>query len=318
MPTIPTPVPGSAAWYQMIMQQGVAARPPQAPTQPPFYVGGVYGVGGGGQGGYTPSPPNYNVPYVPGPATYQSQWAAAGGLPSAPTAPGGGGYSAPSIAGGGGGGGAAFNGHYAEGPFGNWMDQFGTWHDAWGNTIPHAGYVPGGGGPGTPPELRYLVDQNPDGTPIVPAVPAPNLPSGPIGGTLPPVAPVMPTTFYQPMGPTNSLQLSNQFLALLDPNTRLALDEQLQRARFAPTGPIGQYGETTYFATGAEDLSQILDPNIRQWVRWFLGQMGYGGTYQLPSSYTGGIPTAPPNAVTSTTTQVPGGVISTPPAPPLY
>ena len=285
---IPTPVPGSAAWYQMIMQQGVAARPPQQPTQPPFYVGGVYGVGGGGQGGYTPSPPNYNVPYVPGPATYQSQWAAAGGLPSAPAAPGGGG-------GGGGVGGAAFNGHYAEGPFGNWMDEFGTWHDAWGNTIPHAGYVPGGGGPGTPPELRYLVDQNPDGTPIVQEGPygVPSTPPAPPVEPVPPVT-VMPTTFYQPMGQTNSLQLSNQFLALLDSNTRLALDEQLQRARFAPTGQIGQYGETTYLVNGAEDLSQILDPNLRQWIRWFLGQLGYGATYQLPSSYAGGIPAAPP------------------------
>jgi len=294
---------------------------PPVPTYPPLGPGSYLGQGTYIPGGPTlPAPPGYTGgPYLPG-------YSGTGNNPvipgyNAPVGGGGGGYPAPPAAGGGGGGGgggAGFNGHYAEGPFGNWMDQFGTWHDAWGNTIPHAGYVPGGGGPGTPPELRYLVDQNPDGTPIAPAVPAPNLPSGPIGGTLPPVAPVMPTTFYQPMGPTNSLQLSNQFLALLDPNTRLALDEQLQRARFAPTGQIGQYGETTYFATGAEDLSQILDSNIRQWIRWFLGQMGYGGTYQLPSSYTGGIPMAPPNAVTSTTTQVPGGVISTPPAPPGY
>ena len=191
--------------------------------------------------------------------------------------------------GGGGGGGAPANGHYQEGPFGNWANEYGDWFDAWGNRIPHGGYVPGGGGPGTPADMRVLVDQNPDGTPIGQPPGAPVAPVAPAAA--PPVPSVMPTTFYGPGGQSNYLQFQNQWLGLLDPNTRLALDEQLQRAGYKPTGQIGQYGETSYLDTNgpaANDLSFILDPALRQWVRFFLGQLGYNQSYQLPASYVPG------------------------------
>ncbi len=199
--------------------------------------------------------------------------------------------SAPPPAASGGGGGAPFNGHYQEGPYGNWADEWGTWHDAWGNTIPHAGYVPGGGGAGTPPELRYMVGQTPEGQPLNPVATAPVAPAA--TPALP--GPQAPPVFYAPSTSSPYLTLPQNWLSFVDPNVRLQLDEQLQRIGFRPTGTIGQFGEGVYLrppSLSDEQLAFISDPNIRQWIRFYLGSLGYGSSYTLPSLPTG-TPTAP-------------------------
>lgn len=256
---------------------GGSPRPTPRPTPPPVY-GPQPPPANPWQmpGNFTPPAPAYDPgPFERGPSYYVP-----GAAPTPPSfgappvqtgADTGGGYEAPT------------------GPYGNWFDPgagpHGEWRDAWGNVIPHMNYVPGGGGPGTPEDLMPLVAP----APAAPAAPAPGVPAPP---------PTGPATFYAPTTGSPYLQLPGNWLGMVDPVLRAQLHDQLVGAGFQSTGQLGTYGESTYLRPpefNDTDLSALVtNDNIRNWIRFFLGNYGYGISYQLPASYTGGIPPAPP------------------------
>lgn len=239
-----------------------------------------------------PKPSNYQAPgsYVSG---------VNGGLMGNLPAPayGNGGYPTPPATQGGGGGGAPagdmWNGYRVvqRSPGGNVLvDVNGDLqaYDPWGNRIPHlyagaAGGDPngggqngGGGGGGAAPVA----------TPTTPGVPTP------VQGT--------PTTFYSPTTGSPYLQLGGNFLSYLDNPQRQQLDSALRGAGFQATGAMNTYGPSDYIRPPQFDMQDInnlaVSEPLRQWLRFFLGNYGYGQSYQLPAGYVpgSGLPTPPP------------------------
>lgn len=251
-------------------------QPPQpvAPGTNPFAAQFYQAGGTSGQsatypwGGYGAEPPGYQ----------------GGGLPPAnnpfsPPAPTGGpGYE-------------TWNGYriLQHGPGGNVLvdrDGVPTAYDQWGNLLPHlyAGY-------------NHAADGSGNGQPA-PATPA----ATPPGGVSAP-APGTPPTFYGPTTASPYLQLQN-LLPYLDANTRAQLNDTLTGAGFQPTGAMTTYGTSDYVRPAQfdeNDLAKlVMNDNLRQWMRFFLGNLGWGISYQLPGGYTPGTgappaPPAPPN-----------------------
>lgn len=165
------------------------------------------------------------------------------------------------------------NGNY--GVATNWGEMW--FFDAYNNRVPHAGFT--------------TVGQSPGG---------PNAPPPPGAGGVPTPPPTAPNTFYSATGPQPFLNVPTQFLGYLTPNERQAFGSQLQAGGFRAQGNVGQYGEQTYLRPTAppnpnDELSTIIDPALRSWLRWFMGLMGYGQSYTAPS-VTAGLPPVPPAA----------------------
>ncbi len=188
-----------------------------------------------------------------------------------------------------------------------------------GNNLPTPPNYGGGGGPAAPatdpnwhgappnPGDWWLPDgegpsaHNPAGGHWVGREPSP--PAG--TGVLPPGTGVgagagnFNPMFYAPTTNSPYLTLPQNWLGYVDPTTRQQLQQQLEKMKFNPTGDVGQFGEQMYLRPSQfniQDLNQISDPAIRQWLRFFLGNLGYGISYQLPNTPTApGIPQAPPN-----------------------
>lgn len=233
-------------------------RPPVAPV-PNFQAPGSRASGqNGGLMGNLPAPAYGNGGYTPPPPT------ATGGAPA----------PAPRI----------------EGPYGNWFDPtdgpHGNWKDQWGNVIAHMNVTPGAGGPGTPA-----------GFPTLPTTPE----TGgltPAGVPTPPAA--MPNTFYAPTTGSPYLQLPSNFLSYFGDTERAQFVDSLRRAGFKDTGAFGLNGPSDFIKPPQFDETDILalsqNENIRQWMRFFLGNLGYGIGYQLPGNYQPGtgLPAAPP------------------------
>ena len=278
----------------------VPYKPPKPPvltppTTPPVWTPtpSPYGTPTPGPfgGGYTPPAPtptpaqNYQAP-----GSHQS--GVNGGLMGNLPAPAyGGGYPTPPAAtgGGGGGGGNTYNGWpiVDRSPGGNILvleNGVPTAYDPWGNKIPHLYFGPaggdpnggsGGGGGGT-------------AAPVAPTTPA--LPTPP-GST--------PTTWYSPPTGSPYLQLPGNFLSYMSDAERSQLADTLRGAGFQATGAYSTYGPSDWLRPTQFDQNDLnslaLNGNVREWLRWFLGNMGYGLSYQLPAGYQPGtgLPTAP-------------------------
>ena len=235
----------------------------------------------------TPTVPNYQAP-----GSYLS--GVNGGLMGNLPAPayGNGGYptttaTAPA---GGGGGGDTYNGWpiVDRSPGGNILvleNGVPTAYDPWGNKIPHlyagaAGGDPNGGGGG---------GGGGGGAPAVPTTPA--VPTPPTG---------VPPTFYAPTTGSPYLQLGNLWGYMNDPQ-RAQLNDLLIKAGFKPTGALTTFGNSDYLRPAQfdqQDLMALTDnENIRQWLRFYLGDLGYGISYGLPAGYQpgSGLPTPPPS-----------------------
>lgn len=239
-------------------------QPPPPPGTNPWQMPGF------------PTPPPQPT-YDPGPFERGPSYYVPGAAPvpnfAAPPPQTSGGYEAPA---------------YPEGPGGNHWDPnrgpFGEWVDAWGNTIPHMNY--GYNDQGQPDLPQY---GGPEPAPAAPAAPAPGVPTPP---------PTGPATFYAPTTGSPYLQLPGNWLGMIDPVLRAQLHDQLVGSGFQSTGQLGTYGESTYLRPpefNDNDLASLVtNDNIRNWLRFFLGNYGYGISYQLPASYAGGEPPAPP------------------------
>lgn len=106
--------------------------------------------------------------------------------------------------------------------------------------------------------------------PAAPVVPKPVRPKAPLNLAIPGTSPF--------------LEFSDQTLGYGTTQAQQGLGQFLGQKGFQGTGNVGQYGERTYkrqnadpFAFNEQDFSTVADPNIRGWLRYFLG----GG--QLPS-----------------------------------
>lgn len=253
-----------------------AANPPAAPPAPPIRQGAP--------GPWKPGTP-VQPPYVP--SAYVDAATAPGGPLSQLNATfpnqqnSNYGYQAPAQPNYGGGGGGAGPAAPAVDPNWNPPPNKGDW------------FLPDSEGPTAQNPLGgHWVHGGPD-TSQPPAGGAPG--ASPAGQGGPGFAP----TFYAPTTDSPYLTLPQNWLAFVDPTMRQQLQQQLQQMHFNPTGDVGQYGEQMYTRPSQfniQDLNQIADPAIRQWLRFFLGNLGYGISYQLPSTPTApGIPTAPPN-----------------------
>lgn len=245
----------------------------------------------------TPGTPQYAhnrpAPTPPFPGNYQAPGGylsgVNGGLMGNLPAPayGNGGYPTSAPTGGTGGSAAPAR---IEGPYGNWFDPTsgvdGDWKDAWGNIIAHMNVTPGAGGPGTPAGFP----RNPD--PTVPTAPVPGVPTPPQQ---------TPQTFYAPTTGSPYLQLGGNFLSYMSDPERAQLNDTLTKAGFQSTGALSTYGPSDYLRPAQFDendlASLVVNDNVRQWLRFFLGNLGYGASYQLPAGYQpgSGLPTAPSN-----------------------
>ena len=246
-----------------------------------------------GAGGGAPPPPGYTG----GPPSPPMGWPP--NLPWQGQPPGlagnYGGYTPPSVAGGGGGGaggggggtpaGDLWNGYtiLMRGPGGNVLVDYNgvpTAFDAYGNLISHLGVGYTSADPNAGPAPA---EQPPAPPPAAPGVAAP----GPSG----------PPTFYAPTTGSPYLQLGQNFLGYLDPTMRSQLNDQLLGAGFGATGTGGLYGPSDYLRPAnfsASDVNAITqNETLRNWLQFFLGNYGYGISYQLPGDYAGGIPQSP-------------------------
>jgi len=221
--------------------------------------------------------PRYNTPgatYAPGTPPYMLPgWNGGmggnpfgGGTPYAPPAlPQGGGYGAPAA--------PAWEPPPKPNPTAYWLPDGDGIHGHWVNND-----TPNGG---------------PD-----PAWPVPPVPPVDTPGAVPGAPPSFAPSYYAPSVPSPYLTLPSNWLSNIDPTMRAQLNQQLQGLGFNPTGSVGQYGEQLYMAPpqfNNENLSALSDPGLRQWIKFFLGGLGYGISYNLPSTYTGqGMPPAPP------------------------
>lgn len=150
------------------------------------------------------------------------------------------------------------------------------------------------------PDAEGPTAQNPLGGHWVHGGPTANQPPA---GVLPtsalPGSPNYAPTFYAPTTNSPYLTLPQNWLSYVDPTVRGQLQQQLEKMKFNPTGDVGQFGEQMYLRPSTfniSDLNQIADPAIRQWLRFFLGNLGYGISYSLPTTPTApGVPAAPPN-----------------------
>jgi hypothetical protein len=180
-----------------------------------------------------------------------------------------------------------------EGPYGNWFDPTsgvdGDWKDAWGNIIAHMNVTPGAGGAGAPNA----------GFPQVYDLPAPAAPTAPVPGVPTPPG-QMPNTFYAPTTGSPYLQLPSNFLSYLGDTERKQFIDSLRGAGFQDTGAYGLNGPSDFIKPPDFDESDIQaltqSDNVRQWMRFFMGNLGYGIGYQLPGGYVpgSGLPAAPP------------------------
>lgn len=252
---------------------------------------------------YTPYNPHTNPsiylgpPVPPKPVTPLKPWTKTsgveGGLMGNLPAPayGNGGYppppAPPAAAGGGGPAADLWNGMRVlqRSPGGNVLvDENGvpTAYDPWGNKIPHlyagiAGGDPnggGGGGGGAP-------------SPAAPTVPTPPQQT--------------PPTFYAPTTGSPYLQFGN-LAAYMNDIQRQQLNDVLKAAGFQSTGTMNAYGLSDYLRPAQFDETDLaklagLSPEMRQWMRFYLGNLGWGSSYQLPAGYVpgSGLPTPPPN-----------------------
>ena len=246
-------------------------KPPVGPKPPKPQTW----AGAGAQ--VTPPRVNYNVP----PTTEFSPGANAPRPPSPVYAPPAGGGGAPA--------GDYWNGMRVlqRSPGGNVLvDENGvpTAYDPWGNKIPHlyagaAGGDPNGGGQG-----GGGGGAAPVATPTTPGVPTP------VQGT--------PATFYAPTTGSPYLQLGNLLAYMNDPQ-RQQLDSVLKGAGFQPTGEMNTYGTSGYVKPPQFDQTDVnnlaLSDSMRQWLRFALGYLGWGSSYQLPQGYVpgSGLPTPP-------------------------
>ena len=271
----------------------VPYKPPKPPVltppmNPPNYTptGSPYGTPTPGPwgGGYTPP-----VPTPPSAGAMGAMGAVgAGAVSGANIGALLGGNTPPATpASGGGGGGDTYNGWpiVDRSPGGNILvleNGVPTAYDPWGNKIPHlyagaAGGDPNGGAGGG------------GGAPAVPTTPA--VPTPPTG---------VPPTFYAPTTGSPYLQLGNLWGYMNDPQ-RAQLNDLLIKAGFKPTGALTTYGNSDYLRPAQfdqQDLMALTDnENIRQWLRFYLGDLGYGISYGLPAGYQpgSGLPTPPPS-----------------------
>lgn len=249
--------------------------PPATIPKPPGYSGGWPPAGPGSGGGQAA---RYNVP----PTTEFSPGANPPRPPSPLYPPG---YKAP----GGAPAGDYWNGYkiIQHGPGGNilvdWNGQPKAF-DAWGNEIAHLG-------------VGYTsADPNAGPSPQGPAAPVPD----PTAPGLPTPPSQVPTTFYSPTNGSQYLQFGN-FLSYLNDQQRSQLNDTLTGAGFRSTGAMSTYGNADYIRPpqfDEQDLAGLnTSDNMRQWLRWYLGNLGYGQSYQLPAGYQAGsgIPTPPPS-----------------------
>ena len=158
--------------------------------------------------------------------------------------------------------------------------------DAWGNSIPHLGvnYT------SADPNATFV---EPLPTPVIdPVTGAPGLPTPP-GQS--------PQTFYSPTTGSPYLQLPGNFLSYMDDPARAQLNDTLKGAGFQATGNYNTYGPSDYVRPAQFDendlASLVTSDSVRQWLRFFMGNLGYGQSYALPAGYKpgSGLPTPPPN-----------------------
>lgn len=171
------------------------------------------------------------------------------------------------------------------------------------------------------------------GSPAPAPLPLPDLGGGDGGGgggepapvvaPPPPPPPLYPNTLYSPPRQPNMLNIPEQFLGLISDQQRDQLYQQLTAMGFGGAGQYGQYGEqaftlpswyqfqpgSTTAPSGRPDLFTTLG-TLAPWIRYFMGQYGFGrqiglpvGTTQLPTAPTplptssvGPPPSLPPNA----------------------
>lgn len=265
-------------------------NPPNFTPTPSPYGTPTPGPFGGGYNPVVPTPTPTPTPLNQ--YTYNS--GVEGGLMGNLPAPAyGNGYPAPTAApatGGGGPGYDTWNGYRVirRAPNGNVLvDVNGEAlaYDPWGNHIPHLFFGPGGGDPN-----GGEGGSGGGGAPAAPTVPAVPTPPG-----------QMPNTFYAPAVGSPYLQLGGNFLSYMGDAERAQLVDTLRRAGFKDTGAYSTYGPSDFLKPpefDEQDLAALaVNDNVRQWLRFFLGNLGYGIGYQLPAGYQpgSGLPTPPPN-----------------------
>ena len=171
-------------------------------------------------------------------------------------------------------------------------------YDPWGNHIPHLFFGPGGGDP----------NGGAGGGGGGAAAPAPTTPA------LPTPPGTTPTTWYSPPTGSPYLQLPGNFLSYMSDAERSQLADTLRGAGFQATGAYSTYGPSDWLRPTQFDQNDLnslaLNGNVREWLRWFLGNMGYGLSYQLPAGYQAGsgLPTAPQYPLPPTPPGIPAPV----------
>lgn len=87
-------------------------------------------------------------------------------------------------------------------------------------------------------------------------------------------------------------------LGYLPPDVRKALDEWLTSMGYGQTGNVGRFGERTYsrpkgnmysaapgaIAFSERDFARLSDPSTRNWIRWFMGELGYAPRVGFPGT----------------------------------
>lgn len=176
-------------------------------------------------------------------------------------------------------------------------------------------------GPPTPPGYTYpttpatptYTTPAPTGVPGVPiteSAPAPSpQPSGGGGDSggpsVPPLPPQPPPTFYVADTKSPYFSIPREFLGYMTDAQRAQFADTLKQMGYAPQGQVGQYGEQLYEKGGGRFGNPFLqlDPALRDWLNFFLGNNGYGISYQVPDTWTGTVgggvlPPAPPQVTT--------------------
>ena len=102
---------------------------------------------------------------------------------------------------------------------------------------------------------------------------------------------------YIPPGPSGGsiLDLNNQALQGLPEDLRPYVAQFLQSAGYQGTGNIGSFGEQSFIRPGGEGQFQFApeqfmqffnqvnaSPRVRDYLKWFMGQLGYSGVSAFP------------------------------------